>query len=110
MQTLHAPFKLLTFAHEWAALPLIEVLEARGIPFFVKRFEDRAYGSLWQAQKGWGALWVESRDAEGVRFLYQQILDAEPIYPTHDAALASNLDTEKQSPSSPDDSEAHGCC
>lgn len=108
MQTLHAPFKLLTFAHEWAALPLIEVLEARGIPFFLKRFEDRAYGSLWQTQKGWGTLWVESRDAEGVMFLYQQILASEPIYPTHDADPASDRDTETQSLSSPDDSGAHG--
>lgn len=109
MQTLHAPFKLLTFDHEWAALPLIEVLEERHIPFFLKRFEDRAYGSLWQIQKGWGTLWVESRDAEGVMLIYRQILASEPIYPGHDAAPASDLDTEKQIPNSPDDSAAHGC-
>jgi hypothetical protein len=109
MQTLHAPFKLVTFANEWAALPLIEVLEARGIPFFLKRFEDRAYGSLWQTQQGWGTLWVESRDVEGVMLIYRQILDSEPIYPEHDAAPVSDQGTETQTPNSPGDSGGHGC-
>lgn len=109
MQTLHAPFKLITFAHEWAALPLIEVLEGQSVPFFLKRFEDRAYGSLWQLQKGWGTLWVESEDAERVMTLYHSILAAEPIYPTHDVTPVSDQDTETQNPKSPNGPAEHGC-
>lgn len=80
MQTLYAPVKVLNFGNEWSALILLEILEERGIPYYLKRFEDRAYGKLWEPQRGWGSLWVESRDAEGVLYLYRQVLNA----PTHD--------------------------
>lgn len=100
MQTLHTPLKLINFDNPWSAQLLLEILEERGIPFVLKRFADRAYGSLWELQKGWGTLWVEAEDAEGVLWLYGQVLAAyESNAPTHDAAPAEDRDTGTQTQS-----------
>lgn len=102
MHTLHTPVRLLNFDSPWSAEFLIEILEDRGIPYVLKCYADRAYGRLWEVQQGWGTLWVEAEDAEGVRYLYRQLLESLPLAaesnaPTHDANPAEDQDIERRS-------------
>lgn len=103
MHTLHTPVRLINFDTLWSAEVLIEILEDRNIPFVLKRYADRAYGRLWEIQQGWGTLWVEAEDAEGVLYLYRQLLDSLPLgpesklAPTHDTSPDEGQDIEKRS-------------
>lgn len=77
------------------------MLEDRGIPFVLKRYADRAYGRLWEIQQGWGTLWVEAEDAEGVLFLYRQLLESLPLTteinaPARDTNPAEDRDIERR--------------
>ena len=65
------PYHVLNFDDPIASDVFSELLDAEGIPYVLKPFADRAYGDLWQQQKGFAALWVEASQAEQVLRLYQ---------------------------------------
>jgi hypothetical protein len=44
-----------------------------GVPHFVRSFQDRAYGRLWQFQQGWGYVETPIRYASGVQALLDLI-------------------------------------
>jgi hypothetical protein len=46
--------------NEIEAMLLKSILEERGIPHSLESYHDTAYDGLFQAQKGWGAVWVPS--------------------------------------------------
>ena len=41
-------------------------LEETGIPHMIRSFYDAAYDGIFQAQKGWGAVWASPEDRETV--------------------------------------------
>ena len=49
------------------------MLRQDGVPHFVRSFQDRAYGRLWQFQQGWGYVETPERYASGVRVLLDLI-------------------------------------
>jgi hypothetical protein len=62
-------------ADERVRLPLVNLVEASilgdilnqdGVPHFIRSYQDRAYGALWQFQQGWGFVEMPPRFAGGV--------------------------------------------
>jgi hypothetical protein len=62
-------------ADERVRLPIVNLVEASilddildqdGVPHFIRSFQDRAYGGLWQFQQGWGFVEMPNRFASGV--------------------------------------------
>jgi hypothetical protein len=62
-------------AEERIRLPLVNLVEASilddilkqdGVPHFIRSYQDRAYGGLWQFQQGWGCVEMPDRFASGV--------------------------------------------
>ena len=62
-------------AEERVRLPLVNLIEASilgdildqdGVPHFIRSYQDRAYGGLWQFQQGWGFVEMPDRFASGV--------------------------------------------
>jgi hypothetical protein len=49
------------------------MLRQDGVPHFVRSFQDRAYGRLWQFQQGWGYVETPVRYASGVKVLLDLI-------------------------------------
>ncbi len=62
-------------AEDRIRLPLVNLVEASilgdilsqdGVPHFIRSYQDRAYGGLWQFQQGWGFVEMPNRFASGV--------------------------------------------
>jgi hypothetical protein len=51
------------------AMLLDELLEQDGVPHYIRSFDDRAYGALWQFKQGWGLVEIPARYASGVEAL-----------------------------------------
>jgi len=51
------------------AMILEELLEQDGVPHFIRSFQDRAYGALWQFKEGWGFVEIPVQYASGVEAL-----------------------------------------
>jgi hypothetical protein len=43
-----------------------DILNQDGVPHFIRSYQDRAYGGLWQFQQGWGFVETPDRFASGV--------------------------------------------
>lgn len=88
--------KVLVLEHELEALMMQEILEERGVPYFVHSLQDQAYGNLWQQQYGWGHLLASERDAPLVRMLYAELKAS--VNSASDAEPEPAEDSETQSP------------
>jgi hypothetical protein len=51
------------------AMILDELLDQDGVPHFIRSFQDRAYGALWQFKEGWGFVEIPLQYASGVQAL-----------------------------------------
>jgi hypothetical protein len=48
------------------AMILEELLDQDGVPHFIRSYQDRAYGALWQFKEGWGFVEIPAQYASGV--------------------------------------------
>lgn len=53
--------KVIVIENQFEAQVLESILEERGIPYFLKSYDDMAYGTLFQLYKGWGQLTAPER-------------------------------------------------
>ena len=59
-----------TLENQFEAEILEQVLKDQQIPALFRSYEDLAYGSLYQSQKGWGSIWAPPEyEAEILAFL-----------------------------------------
>lgn len=56
-----------------------QVLAAEGIAARIESYESLAYGGLFQAQRGWGAVFAEPAWHGRIRELLQEIRAAKPL-------------------------------
>ena len=63
----------LSLSNQIEASLLDVLLQQDGVPHFVRSYQDRAYGRLWQFQSGWGYVETPARYASGVRALLELI-------------------------------------
>jgi hypothetical protein len=61
----------LSLSNQIEASLLDAMLQQDGVPHFVRSYQDRAYGRLWQFQSGWGYVETPTRYASGVRALLE---------------------------------------
>jgi hypothetical protein len=65
--------KVLVFESEIQAQVLGGVLAERGIPHFIKSYDDLAYGGIFQSQKGWGHIEAHEEDHDEVRTIFDDL-------------------------------------
>lgn len=53
--------KVVVIENQFEAQVLESILEERGIPYFLKTYDDVAYGNLYQLHRGWGQLTAPER-------------------------------------------------
>ena len=65
--------KVLVFDNEVQAQRLGGILADRGIPHFIKSYDDLAYGGIFQSQKGWGHIEAFEEDHDEVRTVFEDL-------------------------------------
>jgi len=74
----------LDLSNQIEASLLDALLQQDGVPHFVRSYQDRAYGRLWQFQSGWGYVETPARYASGVRALLELIRNNRTREPVED--------------------------
>lgn len=72
------PRKAAVLDNAFEADILRQVLAAEGIAVRIESYESLAYGELFQAQRGWGAVFAEPECHKRIRELLQEIRSGVP--------------------------------